>query len=143
MAEQVARAWAERAGLDDSLVVFDSAGVSDEEQGHRIDRRAARVLDDHGYDVGTHRAREITAADLATADLVIGVEQRHLNMMRRLLPGADNLRLLSSFDPDAAPGAGLPDPWWGGPEGFVSTLAAVEAAMPGLFRELEDMIGPR
>ena len=140
MAEQVARAWAERAGLDQTLVVFDSAGVSDEEQGHRIDQRAARVLDEHGYDAGSHRAREISAADLLTADLVIGVEQRHLDMMRHLVPGADNLRLLSGFDPTSPPGSGLPDPWWGGVDGFESTLAAVEAAMPGLIRELQAMV---
>ncbi len=140
MAEQVARAWAARAGLDDSLVVFDSAGVSDEEQGHRIDRRAARVLHDYGYDAGTHRAREISLSDLETADLVIGVEQRHLGIMRRLAPSADNLRLLSSFDPAAPPGTGLPDPWWGADDGFVSTLGAIEAAMPGLISELQTMV---
>ena len=126
--------------MDPSVVIFDSAGVSDEEQGHRIDPRAARVLEAHGYDVGTHRAREITAADVEAADLVIGVEQRHLDIMARLVPGADNLRLLSSFDPTAAPGEGLPDPWWGGPEGFVSTLTAIEAAMPNLIRELQALI---
>jgi len=33
-------------------------------------------------------------------------------------------------------GSGLPDPWYGGPEGFEDTLAAVEAAMPGVLDEV-------
>jgi len=142
MAEQVARAWAERAGLDESVVVFDSAGVSDEEQGHRIDPRAARVLTAHGYDPGTHRAREIAAADIETADLVIAAEPRHVAMMRHLVPDATNLALISDFNPAAAPGQGLPDPWWGAADGFESTLAAIEDAMPGLLAHLRAMAFP-
>lgn len=130
MAERVARAWATREGLHG--VRFSSAGVSAEEVGNPIDHRARRVLADHGYDAGGHRARRITASDIAAADLVVGLEQLHVNRMLRLVPDADNLALLTDFDDAAAPGAGIDDPWYGGPEGFHETLAAVEAAMPGL-----------
>ena len=53
MAHAILQQEAARAGVD---VVVDSAGVSDEEQGNPIDRRAARVLRDAGYAVPDHRA---------------------------------------------------------------------------------------
>lgn len=130
MAERVAQAWAEREGVHG--VEFTSAGVSAEESGNPIDSRARRVLTEHGYRADAHRAHRVTASEIAGADLVVGLEQLHLDRMRRIAPDAANLALLTDFDPDAAPGSGIDDPWYGGQEGFYDTLAAVEAAMPGL-----------
>ena len=134
MAERVARSHAGRDGLDD--VEFTSAGVSAEELGNPIDRRAVRVLTDTGYDATHHRAHQVTADEIRAADLVLAAEPHHVDRMRRLVPDADNLGLISDYDPQAQPGDGLPDPWYGGMEGFHATLAAVERAMPALFDEL-------
>lgn len=134
MAERVARGWADRDGVDG--VTISSAGTSAEESGNPIDRRAARVLREAGYDPDGHRARRITAAEIRRADLVIGMEELHLSRMRTLVPAAPNLHLLTDFDPDAVPGSGVDDPWYGPPEGFRDTLAAIEAAMPGVFRRV-------
>lgn len=137
MAERVARTHAEREGLD---VVVTSAGVSDEEHGNPIDRRAARVLEEAGYDATNHRAHQVTAQEIREADLVVAAEQYHLDRMRRLVPDADNLHLFSEFDPQASPGDGLPDPWYGGMDGFHETLAAVERAMPVLMERLRQLV---
>lgn len=134
MAERVARSWAEREGL--AGVRFTSAGVSSEETGHPIDPRARRVLRAHGYDADGHRAHRITAAEIAAADLVVGLEPLHVDLLRRLAPDADNLALLTDFDPDAAPGSGIDDPWYGDAAGFEDTLAAIEAAMPGVLARI-------
>lgn len=131
MAERVAQGWAEREHV--SGVTFTSAGVSAEEHGNPIDPRAQRVLAAAGYTTGGHRARRITASEIADADLVVGLEAFHLDRLRRLVPDAANLALFTDFDPAAASGSGIDDPWYGGPEGFDDTLAAVEAGMPGLF----------
>ena len=66
MAHAVLEQAAARAGVD---VIVDSAGVSDEEQGNPIDRRAARVLRDAGYTVPDPRARPIRAGELGEWDL--------------------------------------------------------------------------
>ena len=137
MAERVARGWAEREGLDG--VRFTSAGVSSEETGNPIDPRARAVLTAHGYDAGGHRAHRITADDIAGADLVIGLEQLHVDRMRRLAPTAPHLSLLTDFDPDAEPGSGIDDPWYGDAEGFNDTLSAVEAAMPGVLAKVAEL----
>lgn len=136
MAERVARAFAEQQGLDD--VTFTSAGVSSEETGHPIDARAQRVLTAHGYDASGHRAHRITAADIASADLVIGLEQLHVDRMRSLAP-AGHFALLTDFDPAAEPGSGIDDPWYGGEDGFIETLSAVEAAIPGVLASVETL----
>jgi protein-tyrosine phosphatase len=133
MAERVARRWAEEAGLDADIT---SAGVSSEEHGNPIDYPAQRVLRDHGYTYSGHRAHQITRAEIEAADLVIAMEDFHLTRLRRLAPGADNLYLLSEFDPAAPPGQGVPDPWGGPAAVFEATLRRIEAAMPGLIEEL-------
>ena len=136
MAEQVAREWAAREGID---VRFSSAGVSAEEQGNPIDHRAAAVLRQAGYPVSPHRAHRIAADEIRQADLVIGMEGLHLDRMRRLVPDAGNLALLTDFDPDAPAGAPVEDPWYGPSSGFRETLASVEAAMPGLMDRLRQL----
>lgn len=137
MAERVAQGWADRDGLDG--LEFASAGVSSEETGNPIDTRARAVLTRHGYRADGHRARRITASEIADADLVIGLEQLHLDRMRRLAPDADNLSLLTDYDPAAEPGAGVDDPWYGDAAGFEETLSAIEAAMPGILAQASDL----
>ena len=141
MAEVVAREWADRDGV---AAVFSSAGVSAEEQGNPMDDRAVAMLRRAGYPTGAHTAQRITAGQVRDADLVVGMEGIHLDRIRRLVPEAANLGLLTDFDPDAEPGAGVPDPWYGSAAGFADTLASIEAAMPGLLdrvRELSDATG--
>lgn len=133
MGEQVARAWAERAGLD---VRVDSAGVSAEEYGNPIDPRAAKVLRAHGYEVGTHRAQQVSEKLINDSALVLAFEPYHLRRMQYLAPTAANLHLVTDFDPDAEPGSGIDDPWYGSASGFEDTLAAIEAAMPGILAAL-------
>ena len=128
IAERVAQTWAEREGLNARIT---SAGTTTEELGNPIDRRAAAVLQRAGYRGAGHRAHQITGAEIRAADLVIAMEELHRAQMLRLAPGAD-IALLTDFDPDATPGAGIPDPWYGPPSGFDATLASVEAAMPGV-----------
>ena len=135
MAERVAEKLAADRGLED--VVFTSAATSREEIGAPIDDRATAVLRRHGYRVGDHRAHQITRGEITDAELVLAMENIHLDKMRAIAPGATNLRLLTDFDPDAEPGEGIPDPWYGPAAGFERTLASVEAAVPGLLDHLE------
>lgn len=139
MAERVAQRWAEREGLHG--VRFTSAGTSSEELGEPMDSRAQRVLARAGYSAGGHRAHRISAAEIRRADLVIALEAVHLRIMQRLVPDAGNLALVTDFDPDAEPGSGVPDPWYGSADGFNGTLAAIEAAMPGVLDRVREFQG--
>ena len=135
MAERVAEGMARDSGLE---AQFSSAGTSSEELGNPIDWRAVRVLQAHGYRTSGHRAHQITPDEIRQADLVIGLEQLHINRMLRLVPDADNLALMTDFDDEAEPGSGIEDPWYGPQSGFDQTLAAIERAMPGLLDWIGD-----
>ena len=142
MSEVVLRDRFAAAGLHDEVVV-DSTGISSEEHGNRMDRRAVAVLLENGYDdpaLRGHQARQVRSVDLLTHDLLLAMTAAHAGALRRLA-GADaslsaRVRLYREFDP-AAPvlGPGDPehvldidDPWYGDRSAFVACLAQVEAA---------------
>lgn len=129
MAAVVLRAHLDRAGLADRVVVT-SAGTGNWHVGQAADPRAAKVLRNHGYD-DDHVARQLDAEELA-ADLIIALDGEHLRALRRSVPEPERVRLLRSFDPAAPEGAEVPDPYYGGPEGFDEVLSMIEAAAPGI-----------
>ena len=139
MAEVVLRDRFEAAGLGDTVVV-DSSGVSDEEHGNPVDRRARAVLAEHGYPTGEgHRARQVTRDDVGSRDLILAMTTRHAQVLRGLADraqGDPTIRMYRSFDPaaDGAPEHQLDvaDPWYGGPEDFEVCLAEIEAAADGV-----------
>jgi protein-tyrosine phosphatase len=129
VAEKIFRARLAEAGLEDAVTVS-SAGIGDWHAGEPMDRRAASTLERGGYDT-THTARRIDAEQLR-ADLLVAATQDHVRDL--VASGADPAKvvLLRSFDPEAPEGAEVPDPYYGGPDGFDQVVAMVEAAMPGL-----------
>ena len=141
IAERVAEKLAADRGL--SGVEFSSAATSTEELGAPIDPRAERVLNAHGYRVGGHRAHQITRDEIERAELVLAMEDIHLRRMLSIDPGADNLRLLTDFDPAAPPGAGIDDPWYGPADGFERTLSSIEAAVPGVLDFVAELAAER
>ncbi|MCH0539196.1 low molecular weight phosphotyrosine protein phosphatase [Streptomyces sp. MUM 203J] len=120
-----------RAGLADGVRVT-SAGTGPWHAGEPIDERAAGTLARHGYPVG-HVAAQVGDVHLG-ADLLLAMDRGHEKALRRLADDPSRVRLLRSFDPDAAAAGDLevPDPYYGGPEGFDTMLVMIEAAMPGL-----------
>lgn len=135
MAERMAEQAAQQAGLD--AVRFTSAGVSSEEEGNPIDDRAVTTLQELGCRTDDHRAHRITADEVDGADLVICAEQLHRDRVLSLAPDAtDKVHLLTDFVPGAEPGAPVPDPWYGGQDGFTRTADTIARALPQILNEL-------
>jgi protein-tyrosine phosphatase len=142
MAEVVLRTRLDAAGLGDRVVV-DSTGVSDEEHGNPIDRRARAALAARGYPVPDRAARQVRAGDLRKRDLVLAMTASHARALRRIAgddEAAGRVVMFRSFDP-AAPGVAdardehlldVDDPWYGGPENFEHCLDEIEAAADGV-----------
>ncbi|KTR39246.1 MULTISPECIES: low molecular weight protein-tyrosine-phosphatase [Rothia] len=137
MAEYLIRRAVERADLPE--VTVESFGISDEERGNPVDPRAARVLQAEGIDASGHRARQVTAADLAAADLVLALDLPHERALRSLAEterDAEKIHLLREFDPEAAHlkhrSLGIYDPWYGDEEDFETTFEMIDAAVPGV-----------
>lgn len=139
MAESVARAMVEQAGLAE-LVSVESFGTGNYHVGGSADHRASAALAQRGWANGGHRARQITAADIERLDLVLAADRANLHDLKSLADDPaqrDKIVLLRSFDPASVHGDDeVPDPWFGGADGFDHVLDLIEAACRGLVEHL-------
>lgn len=140
-AEGVLRAKLAAAGLADRVQV-DSAGTHAYHAGDPPDGRAQAHAARRGYDLSAARAREVRAEDYERFDLLLAMDWDNLALLQGDCPaGAERkLRRLMEF----APGAGsevVPDPYYGGPQGFERVLDLVEQACDGLIAHLSGRPG--
>ena len=138
MAEIILRAEFEARGLGERVRVV-SSGVSDEEYGNPIDRRAVRVLQADGYQIpARHFAHRITREEIEASDLFLPMTASHMRALLRQLPDAkrDAVHMYRSFDPDlnVIPGheerIDLVDPWYGGAHEFQVAIEQIEHVAP-------------
>jgi len=118
----------------------ESAGTGGWHAGGPMDERALRVLSAHGYDGSGHVARQFTRDWFDRYDLVLAMDRDNQAFLRRMAPPGVEVRLFRSFDPDAPEGAEVPDPYYGGEDGFVEVLSLVEAASEGIAKHIADEI---
>jgi protein-tyrosine phosphatase len=140
MAHVVLESRLEQAGLAEEVEVA-SAGTGGWHEGEPMDPRAASTLQAAGYDPTRHRARTFGTDWYAEHDLLLAMDHSNHADMAEVSPGVDTqgrLRMFRSFDPDATPDADdeVPDPWYGGEEGFRQVLAMVERTADGLVADL-------
>lgn len=132
------------AGLDDRVEVG-SCGTADWHLGKAMDQRSGQALTDAGYDASRHRARTF-GPDWFEHDLLLAMDSDNLADVRQLLPAPERAMLFRAFDP-AYGGVGeppdLPDPYYGGPDGFLDVLEVIERTSRVIVAELSARIGPR
>jgi protein-tyrosine phosphatase len=141
MAESVFRTHVAEAGLD-GLVEVDSAGTGGWHEGDGADPRTVSVLETNGYESG-HVARQFRADWFSLLDLVIALDTGHLKALRRLAAtpaDAQKVQLLRSYEPAAGNDLDVPDPYYGGMDGFEECLEMVEAASPGLLAAVQEQM---
>jgi protein-tyrosine phosphatase len=142
MAEAVFRARVAEAGLAD-LVEVDSAGTGDWHVGEGADPRTVSVLEENGYTIA-HTARMFEQSWFSRLDLVIALDAGHVTALRRLAPtdeDAQKVRPLRAYAP-AGGDLDVPDPYYGGRDGFEECLRMVEEASVGLLAAVRaDMEG--
>jgi len=135
MAHVVLESRLHAAGLADRVLVT-SGGTGPWHVGEPMDERAAATLRRAGYDPSRHRARQVTGDWFTSHDLVLGMDRANMADLAAVAPDAtarERLLAFRAFDPDAAgPDAEVPDPWFGGPEGFADVLATVERTADAL-----------
>lgn len=126
-----------RARLSDRVHV-ESAGTGDWHVGEPADRRSVAHAKRRGI-VLDRRAQQLTAKYFARFELLVVADQQNLANVRRLAPSDEErakVRLLRSFEPGAASGAEVPDPYTGGADGFEEVLDICERACGGLLAHL-------
>ena len=97
-----------------------------------MDTRAAATLEQAGYDPSRHRAQQYDDAWAAEDDLVLAMDHDNL---ADLGGRTDRVLLFRDFDPDGA-GGDVPDPYYGGGDGFREVLAIVERTSDALVAAL-------
>jgi protein-tyrosine phosphatase len=132
MAEVVLSRRIADAGLSEEVAVV-SAGTGRWHVGGPMDPRAAAVLTGHGYDATRHRARQFEPGWFTDCDLVLAMDTQNHRDVSALGP-AGRVRMFREFDP--VPGRDVPDPYFGGDDGFEELLTMVERTADALVERL-------
>ena len=137
-AEGVMRRLLREEGLEHA-VTTDSAGTGDWHVGSPPDARATAAARSRGIALAG-AARVVARRDFDAFDLILAADRRNLRELRAAAPAGarERIRLLREFDPASNGAADLdvPDPYYGGDEGFERVLDLVEAACRGLLDAL-------
>ena len=131
------RALVERAGLAGDIEI-DSAGTGAWHVGEPADDRARAAAARRGFQLDSV-ARQVTRADFDRFDYLIAMDRENLIALERMAPdrtARGKARLFRSFDAKSPAGAAVPDPYYGGDDGFEEVLDICEAACRGLIEHL-------
>lgn len=135
-AEAVLRHKLREAGLEGRIEV-DSAGTGDWHIGKAPDARTLSAAKRRGYDLSMLRGRQVAADDFARFDLILAMDSSNLSHLRRLRPGAAAAELDLFLRRYRAALDEVPDPYYGGEEGFEQVLDLIEQASDALILELK------
>ena len=118
-------------------LTVDSAGTGGWHAGEGPDRRAMAVAKQRGVHLPSI-ARQVVRADFERFSHIIAMDQSNVEDLRAMGAPTDRLRLMRSYDPAHADGNApdVPDPYYGGDEGFDQVFDMLVAACEGLLEEL-------
>ncbi len=131
-AEAVFRGAVAREGLQHAIEVA-SAGTADYHVGKPADKRARAAALARGVSLEAHRGRQVAVEDFSRFDYILAMDDENLRNLLARCPARyrDRVRLFLAFAPEAGR-ADVPDPYYGGPEGFEQVLDLCAAASRGL-----------
>jgi protein-tyrosine phosphatase len=133
-AEALFRHKAHAAGLDQAVRI-DSAGTTAYHVGEPPDERAAAAARRRGYDLDGQTARQVRPDDFRRFDLLVAMDRGHYKRLRAMAPDEDaraRVVMMSAFASRADGPADVPDPYYGGGDGFERVLDMLEDAADGL-----------
>jgi protein-tyrosine phosphatase len=125
-----------REGLEGEVFV-DSAGIGSWHVGRPPDERAQRSAGLRGLDISSQRARRIEPNDCQSFDYILAMDEENYRAVAALCRGSGaEVRPFLNYAPNRAE-TEVPDPFYGGSEGFEHVLDLVEEASEGLLKEIE------
>ena len=121
-----------------SYIKVDSAGTSNWHIGKHPDARAIATAAKKGFDISHQRARQITTQDFNQFDLIIAMDADNYSDLQAMAPTASTARLAMCLDFDpATKGTNVPDPYYGGQEGFDKLMALLGNACKAIADQIE------
>lgn len=139
-AEGVFRRRLADAGLGEAVEV-DSCGTGGWHIGKAPDARAQAAARQRGVDVSQLRARQLDAADFARFDYLLAMDDDNLASLEAMRPDDCTAHVGLLLDFAGEPGRAVPDPYYGGEQGFDEVLDLVERAADGLIEHLRQRLG--
>jgi protein-tyrosine phosphatase len=137
LAEGVFRHVLDEEGISDRFKV-DSAGTGSWHVGESPDHRSVRSAATHGVTLSGH-SRPVQPEDFRQFEYIVAMDQSNLSHLQEYLDGVGGeaaLYLLREFDPEGGPGAEVPDPYYGGPNGFEDVYDMVDRSCRGLLAHI-------
>lgn len=126
------------ARADLAHVEVDSAGTSGEHDGEEPDRRTRKVLEQHGISRWS-RSRRVRADDFERFDYIIAMDTENVaDLMRMRGARKEKVSLATAWD---GSGGIVPDPWYGGIEGFHAIYRQLDSIGDAIVRTLSDRHG--
>ncbi len=140
-AEGVFRHMVVDAGLENRIEVA-SAGTHDYHVGHPPDRRTQAAAAMRGYDLSCQRARQVSLRDFLDYDYILAMDADNLANLQAIAPAGqqEKARLFLDYS-EASRGGEVPDPYYGGDDGFTLVLDMVEDGAAGLLAEIKKKLG--
>jgi protein-tyrosine phosphatase len=123
----------------DLRLEIDSAGTAAYHIGSPPDSRTRQAALRRGYDMSAQRARVIESQDFGRFDLILAMDRQNFETLRQRAPATakPRIRLFLEFAPETDT-TEVPDPYYGGPNGFEEVLDLVEAAARGLLQHVRE-----
>ncbi len=123
-------------GLADKVTV-DSCGTGSWHVGNAPDERATAAAARRGYDLSPLRARQLTASDFQHFDFILAMDEQNLANMQAICPAGyqGEMGLFLPYGDQMAIRE-VPDPYYGGGQGFDEVLDLVEDGSRGLLRHI-------
>lgn len=135
-AEGVLRHYIAEAGLGDAIETA-SAGTHGYHIGEPPDPRTVAAARRRGFDLSAQRARKLRMEDFHTYDLILAMDRGHFAHLESLRPNdaRAEVRMYLEYHPDRSH-TDVPDPYYGGAEGFEQVLDMVEHASKALLQKI-------
>jgi protein-tyrosine phosphatase len=137
LAEAIFAHYVKQAGQEKRFVI-DSAGIDSWHEGEGADPRTCSVGAKYGVDVPSI-ARQFDPGDYEHFDVILAMDSGHLSVLRRGAPKAhqDKIRLMRDYDRPENRGLDVPDPYYGGAEGFEKMYEMLSVCCRNLFDSLQ------
>lgn len=132
LAEGVFRHTVEQAGHSDRVLI-DSAGTGNWHRGNPPDPRSVNVAASNGIDISGLKARQVEQHDFDRFDLILAMDRDNLASLRRLCPAEQAARVRLFLQ---APERDVPDPYYGGADGFQNVYELVRNGCLDLLEDL-------
>lgn len=138
-AEEIMRTYLKQEGLEMEIEV-DSAGISGYHEGDLADPRMRMHASRRGYQI-THHSRPVRTDDFYNFDWILGMDDANIDALREKAPDVETERKIGRMTDFCQTKVAdyVPDPYYGGAQGFENVLDILEDACKGLLNHIRNL----